>query len=116
MWPIIAMQGKGNGCSMIKHLCTVMVFWAATIAFQPESAWAGPVDTIPTTSLPEGVVTEVRPNSIEIDHVAYGLHPKLVVKIAPGASWSIESLPHNATVRYHVVEGKVDFLLYVPNS
>lgn len=80
--------------------------------------WAEITGSYLGVSLQEGIMTGtgMGPTSIQIDHVEYQVHPKIVVKVASGEAWSLKALPSGATVRFHVQEGQIDVLIYVPNN
>jgi hypothetical protein len=96
-------------------LCSALVVGGLFTGYLPVG-WADNTGSYLGVSLQEGIMTGRGPTSIQIDHAEYRVHPKIVVKVAPGDDWSLDALPLGATVRFHVQEGQIDFLMYVPNN
>lgn len=121
--PMVTRQADvTQGCNQLSRrhihrllLCSALVV-GALLTGQPSGGWAQMAASHLGTPLQEGIMTGIGTNSIQIDRVDYPIHPKIVVKVAPGAPWSLDALPVRATVRFHVTEGQIDLLIYVPNN
>lgn len=95
--------------------CSALVIGGGFAGY-PSNGWAEVTSSYRGVPLQEGIMTGKGATSVQIDGVDYRVHPKIVVTVAPGDAWSLDALPSGATVRFHVQEGQIDFLMYVPNN
>lgn len=96
-------------------VCSALVVGGLFTGYLPVG-WAETTGLYLGVSMQEGIMTGRGPTSIQIDYIEYQVHPKIVVKVASGEAWSLDALPPGATIRFHVQEGQIDFLMYVPNN